>query len=46
MASTILWQNVAALNAALDIKVASFTIALVLAVGVSLATSRPSREAR
>jgi sodium/proline symporter len=46
MVSTIVWQNVAALNAALDLKVASFVIALVLAVGVSLATSRPHTATR
>ena len=42
MLSTILWKNVPALHAALDIKLATFLVALVLAAGVSLATGARS----
>jgi sodium/proline symporter len=42
MFSTILWKNVPALHAALDIKLATFLVALALAVGVSLATGARS----
>jgi sodium/proline symporter len=40
MASTILWQNVAELGDALDIKIASFVISFVLVWTVSLATGK------
>ena len=40
MTSTVLWQNVEALGAALDIKIASFLVSALLTVGVSLATGR------
>ena len=45
MTSTVLWQNVAALGAALDIKIASFLVSLALVVGVSLATRASGERA-
>ena len=44
MVSTIVWKNVAALSALLDLKIASFCIALVLVVGVSLFTTPHDQE--
>jgi sodium/proline symporter len=43
MTATILWKNVEALQAALDIKIASFLVSLVLTLTVSL-WSRPRTE--
>jgi len=45
-ASTILWHNVAALGAALDIKIASFAVSLLLVWTVSLATAPPGAPDR
>lgn len=44
MFGTILWKNVAALQSALDMKVASFLIALLLTILVSLFTRPPEPE--
>jgi sodium/proline symporter len=43
--SNIIWKNVAVLNEALDLKLATFMISLVFTVVVSLATSRPGHHA-
>jgi hypothetical protein len=44
MASTILWQNTPALNAALDLKLASFLISLGMTIAVSLAVRDKSES--
>jgi sodium/proline symporter len=44
MTATILWKNLAALNSALDLKLASFLISLFLTFAVSLLTKPPSES--
>jgi sodium/proline symporter len=46
MVSTIVWKNVDVLGAFLDIKLATFLIALLFAVGTSLATRSEAGESR
>jgi Na+/proline symporter len=43
--SNIVWKNVAALGDALDLKLASFVIALIVTVAMSLVSKPPSRPA-
>lgn len=42
--STVVWKNVPAWSAALDLKVAGFLFSLLFTVGVSLATDPPEKE--